>query len=89
MRVISWVAVRTEHVLRTTNGATVSKNNCKLITLHTATQVAAHKEDVLERAVVSDTFAFDDGWFVIDLDPGMLIRKTLISTPLSLLLLRL
>ena len=33
-------------------------------------EVAAHKEDVLERAVVSDTFCFDDGWFILDLDPG-------------------
>ena len=33
-------------------------------------EVAAHKEDVLERAVVADTFAFDDGWFILDLDPA-------------------
>ena len=33
-------------------------------------EVYAHKEDVLERAVVADTFSFDDGWFILDLDPG-------------------
>ena len=32
--------------------------------------MAAHTEDVLERAVVADTFAFDDGWFILDLDPA-------------------
>lgn len=33
-------------------------------------EVYAHKEDVLERAVVADTFSFNDGWFILDLDPG-------------------
>ena len=40
-------------------------------------EVQAHKEDVLERAVVADTFSFDDGWFILDLDPGnSCIRST-------------